>query len=147
MNGISFSTLKDCYLGPVYEIEQLCFKDPWSLQSFLKELSNPMAYYVVAIIGERVVAYGGFWHIVDEGHITNIAVHPDFRQKGIGKALLDKMIERARELDISRLTLEVRRGNKAARSLYEGKGFEYSGIRPRYYADGEDAAIYWLELT
>lgn len=94
-----------------------------------------------------MAGYGGFWRILDEGHITNIAVAGALRGRGIGKAILKEMIKRAQALNIERMTLEVRVNNTAALKLYEKYGFVTLGTRPKYYENGEDALIMWMEVA
>jgi len=132
----------------VYDIESKSFKTPWSLESFTSEIyDNNMAKYLVAKIGDEIVGYGGMWIIMDEGHITNIAVDPEHRGKGIGDALVQSIIKTARENDVERMTLEVRPTNWTALNLYKKYGFKEAGVRKGYYEDtGEDALIMWLEL-
>ena len=142
---IEFAALQAEHIDGVAEIERSSFKDPWSRAAFERELENPVAVYVVALYCGRVIAYGGLWHILDEGHITNIAVSEGFRGKGVGDALVGRLLETAAGMGMRRFTLEVRVSNSAARSLYEKHGFVCAGIRRGYYQDGEDAAIYWTE--
>jgi len=111
---------------------------------FLDELENIRARYFVAEVSGIIVGYAGFWIIMDEGHITNIAVDPSFRRMKIGSRLLEKIIETARENEVRALTLEVRKSNAAAISMYEKFGFKVEGIRKNYYSDThEDAYIMW----
>jgi len=130
---------------PMAEMDILCFSAPWSEESFRKEITdNRLAFYIVAEIDGRMVGYAGLWGIVDEGHITNVAVHPDFRRKGIGEALITVLLSHTRENGILSHTLEVRASNEAAISLYMKFGFEPAGLRKNYYEDnGEDAIIMW----
>lgn len=130
---------------PMAEMDILCFSAPWSEESFRKEITeNHLAFYIVAEISGRMVGYAGLWGIVDEGHITNVAVHPDFRRKGIGEALITVLLSHTRENGILSHTLEVRASNEAAISLYSKFGFEPAGLRKKYYEDnGEDAIIMW----
>lgn len=139
-------TLSD--LDEIMEIERLSFKTPWSRESFESEIMhNNLAYYLVLEYKGHVVAYGGLWFVVDEGHITNIAVHPVCRGKGLGETLVREMVSFARAKDVRRMTLEVRTKNEPAIKLYEKIGFEGHGIRPGYYQDsGEDALIMWIEI-
>jgi len=155
----------------VWAIERVTFRFPWSAQSFHSELALLYAVWRVARPAEGgsrsaaapaspvrratfwrrtwpdhpvpVVGYAGFQVILDEGHITNIAVHPDYRRQGIGELLLGDLFEQARLHGVLRLTLEVRASNAAAQGLYYKYGFEVEGRRPRYYGDGEDALIMW----
>ena len=92
----------------------------------------------------KVIGFAGLWTIVDEGHITNIAVHPDYRGKGIGSKLVKSLIDNSKDWYINDLTLEVRYSNKIAQNLYKKYGFIEEGIRKNYYADNkEDAVIMW----
>lgn len=129
----------------VWEIEKLSFKTPWSKESFIEEIkAKDRARYVVAELGDTVVGYGGMWLIIDEAHITNIAVHPDYRKQKIGKRIVEKMIAVASSEGITSLTLEVRVSNTAAIKLYKDLDFQEVAIRKGYYADtNEDALIMW----
>lgn len=123
-------------------LEQMCFAVPWTRQAFIDELQNPLARYTLLSYAGEAVAYAGYWHIVDEGHITNIAVHPSHRRCGLASRLLAHMLEEAQENGLHLLTLEVRVSNAAAIALYEKFDFTAAGIRKRYYSDnGEDALI------
>ncbi|MBN2898359.1 MAG: ribosomal protein S18-alanine N-acetyltransferase [Clostridia bacterium] len=133
----------------VCEIESLSFASPWTEASFINELTNnKLAHYYVAEVSGRVVAYLGVWYILDEGHITNIAVKPAYRGNGYGLALVYHLKSVAPESGIAWLTLEVRVSNVPAIALYEKMGFETQGIRKKYYQDnGEDAMIMWCSLV
>lgn len=135
------------HLPEVLEIERRCYVTPWSERAFRSELvQNAYAHYIVALHGRRVVGYAGMWLILDEAHVTNIAVHPEHRREGIGDGLLRELEERAARNGCLRMTLEVRAGNDAALTLYRKHGFEPRGIRPKYYSDtDEDAVIMWKE--
>ncbi|HWQ80294.1 MAG TPA: ribosomal protein S18-alanine N-acetyltransferase, partial [Anaerovoracaceae bacterium] len=130
-------------IKPMAEMDVLCFTAPWSEESFDKEIrENHMAFYIVAEIGGRMVGYAGLWRVLDEGHITNVAVHPDFRRRGIGEALISVLLSHTIENGILSHTLEVRASNNPAISLYLKFGFEPAGFRKNYYEDnGEDAII------
>lgn len=129
----------------IVEIEKLSFSTPWSRSALLGELRYPrQAVYLVARVKGRVVGYVGMWAVVNEGHITNIAVHPVYRGQGVGTRLLSFLIAVAESREINALTLEVRQSNVRARRLYERMGFVASGIRTGYYSDNnEDAVIMW----
>lgn len=129
----------------IYEIEKLCFPDPWSRESLRSELSeNPRAFYVVAQIGSEIVGYAGLWWIVDEGHITNVAVKPGYRNRRIGSQIIEALLDHTGSAGIRSYTLEVRAGNISARALYEKFGFQVEGVRKGYYQVGhEDALIMW----
>ncbi len=131
----------------IAELDKLCFSMPWSEVSFLKEISeNNIALYLVAEIAGQIVGYAGMWLIIDEGHITNVAVHPNFRRRHIGEAIVSVLLAEAQAEGITRQTLEVRVSNFAAQRLYEKFGFQACGIRKGYYEDNhEDAIIMWRE--
>ncbi len=134
----------------VAHMETICFPTPWSKQSFISEIEdNPCARYIVATQNDAIVGYGGMWMIIGEAHITNIAVRPDHRRKGIGQKILTAMMELCyEELAIKEMTLEVRVSNIPAQSLYEAFGFITEGRRKKYYEDnGEDALIMWCRDT
>lgn len=129
----------------IERLEQVCFSDPWSKESILYELTeNQLSTYIVAEYEGRVIGYVGVWAIVDEGHITNVAVDPQFRQMQVGSALIKTMLQATIDLGLKCHTLEVRAGNEPAKALYRKFGFEEAGIRKGYYEDnGEDAIIMW----
>ena len=119
----------------------------WSKSSFYEELNNNLAKYYIAKneLGETV-AYAGTWHIIDEGHITTIAVKNDYKRKHIGEAIIVKILEDCYKEGIKYLTLEVRVSNEAAICLYTKYGFNSLGTRKGYYQDNnEDALIMWTE--
>ncbi len=129
----------------VLEIERQSFSSPWPRDAYRRELTeNRNACYLVARQGEVVVGYAGMWVILEEAHITTIAVDPKRRRQGIGERLLAALVEEARARGARWLTLEVRRSNYAAQALYRKYGFREVHVRPRYYSDnGEDALIMW----
>ena len=133
------------HIDEITGIEKSSFAVPWSKGSFTDEITaNDLAVYICAIAGGRVVGYIGMWDICGEGHVTNLAVHPDFRNKGVGSGLVEGLIEEAKKRGIRSMTLEVRKSNLAAQALYKKFGFAAAGVRKRYYEDnGEDAVIMW----
>lgn len=134
-------------IDAIAELEEICFATPWSRDSIRQELTeNDMAFYVVAEVDGAVAGYAGMWHIVDEGHITNVAVHPDHRGKRIASAIVAVMIVYSEARGIRRFTLEVRSSNEAAKALYRKFDFKEEGLRRGYYQDnGEDAVIMWRD--
>ncbi|WP_044477358.1 ribosomal protein S18-alanine N-acetyltransferase [Paenibacillus antibioticophila] len=139
-------TLED--IPDIMIIEHESFTLPWSEEAFRNELTmNHFAKYLVMELDGKPVAYAGMWTIVDEAHITNIAVRTAHRGQGLGEALLLQLIQLAMEYRIERMTLEVRESNLVAQALYRKLGFEPAGIRKAYYSDNqEDAVIMWCEL-
>ena len=134
-------------LDQVHAIEVASFSTPWPPNAYRSELmTNRLASYLVARIDGRIVAYGGMWLMVDEAHITTLAVHPAWRRQRIGERLLLAFFDVARDRRARELTLEVRLSNLSARRLYEKYGFRPVGLRPRYYSDNnEDALIMTTE--
>lgn len=126
-------------------LDKTCFACPWSEDAFKKELDkNSLALYLVAEDEGEILAYGGLWQVAGEGHITNLAVHPDFRRMGIAAKILDKLLDITGDNGIECHTLEVRESNEAAIKLYEKFDFKPGGIRKEYYEDNlEDALILW----
>lgn len=132
----------------VHEIETLCFRSPWALESFYSELDNHLAIYHLAVYEEKVVGFCGIWLVVDEGHITNLAIDPVYQGRGFGKDMMKAVILWAKNNKICRLTLEVRVSNEKAIHLYHELGFVQAGLRKAYYEDtGEDAMIMWIQLN
>lgn len=141
---VAIEQMKFCHVDAVAEIEKKVYKNPWTKHAFINEiLDNGFAYYYVALVEGEVVGYGGIWVILDEAHVTNLAVSPAWQGKGIGKALLAHLIREAAGRGAGRMTLEVRVSNRRAQELYKKFGFVSCGIRPKYYQD-EDALIMWL---
>lgn len=132
-------------INEVYEIEKESFSIPWSYEALKKEVEeNLLALYIVAEIDEKVVGYLGMWKIMDEAHITNIAVKKDYRGQGIGDYLMMAIIDYCEKHNIPNITLKVRKSNQVAINLYKKHGFVDCGIRPKYYTDeNEDALIMW----
>lgn len=132
------------HVQEIAEIEKVSFKTPWSTQMIADELKNPLAHYFVIEKDAQVVAYMGFYRILDEAHITNIAVKPDEKRKGFGKKLLEFALNDMVENGVSKVTLEVNEHNVPAINLYESFGFKLAGRRKKYYEGVDDALIYWL---
>lgn len=137
----------------VLDVEKRSFTAPWSGAAFLSELlNNERAHYLVARqpLGgrkSRVAGYIGVWVIEDEGHITNVAVHPECRRQGLGRQLMLAVEDLCLRFGVKSMTLEVRVSNVGAQALYSELGFVASGVRPGYYRDNnEDALIMWKDL-
>ncbi|WP_213818675.1 ribosomal protein S18-alanine N-acetyltransferase [Garciella nitratireducens] len=133
------------HIEDILIIENLSFPIPWSREAWIQEIrSNKLARYIMILDKNRAIAYGGMWLILDEAHITNIAVHPDYRAKGIGKKLMQGLIDTAKREGIMQMSLEVRKSNTIAIHLYESFGFGVEGMRKEFYLDNhEDALIMW----
>lgn len=126
-------------------VEEEVFSTPWTKEAFVLEVTeNQLARYVVAEKEGKIIGYGGIWLILDEGHITNIAVYPTYRGQGLGNKIIEKLIAICEERGIYNMTLEVRKSNFIAQSLYKKYGFIDCGVRRGYYSDtNEDAVIMW----
>lgn len=130
-------------LDSIHHIEQTCFVNPWRRADLSQDInSNPVARYLVLALDGEVIGFAGAHMVLDEGHITNIAVLPLYRGNGYGRLLTRALMQYAANLGVSHMTLEVRKSNQAAIRLYAGLGFEAVATRRAYYEDnGEDA---WL---
>jgi len=139
--------LGEQHLDSILLIEGLCFADPWSREAYRYELvQNSFAHYYGCFQDECLAGFCGFWKILDEGHIVNVAVHPDFRHQGLGQVLVTHLMTACQAMGCTDMTLEARESNKAALALYYKMGFESAGIRPRYYDNHENAIIMWKKL-
>lgn len=135
-------------ISAVCEIEQEAFPTPWTPGAFHNELTNnQFAHYMIMDCGGEVAGYAGMWLIIDEAHITNIAVRDKYRGKKLGERLLTELKKTASFLGAVRMTLEVRASNYIAQGLYEKLQFRSVGVRRGYYTDNrEDAIIMWADL-
>ena len=132
-------------ISSVMRIERACFSTVWPSDAFFNELNtNKLAHYFVGRYDDRVVAYGGIWVIVEDSHITTLAVDPAYRRRGFGEVLLLRMIDEAMERGAAWMTLEVRESNSPAQLLYRKYGFTTVTMRAGYYTDdNESALIMW----
>lgn len=149
MNGrLEIRSMEMGDLEEVLSIEQYSFPVPWTRNAFLIELrSNPLAHYLVAHQENTLAAYLGSWFLLTDAHVTNLAVHPAFRRKGLATQFLEYFMVEVLLYGIRRISLEVRRNNIQAQRLYRSLGFIQVGIRRGYYQDNkEDAMILSLEV-
>ena len=142
---LTFTAMAPCDLAVVVELERCAFSHPWSNQVFRRELRLPFSKIVLARWHQTVVGYMCRW-LTDALEIQNVAVHPDWRRRAIGRRLVGIALEDGRAAGVDRAVLEVRRYNQPAIALYRTLGFRETGLRHRYYADGEDALLMELEL-
>lgn len=144
---VQFRQMNPSDLSEIMTIERASFSSPWSSRFFLQELGVPCARSLLAIIEGKTVGYIIYWLLPSEVDIHNLAVHPTYRRKGVGRSLLQSVINEARRHGSSRVTLEVRKSNEAAQLLYRSLGFVGQGVRKGYYSDdGEDALAMALEF-
>jgi len=134
------------HLDEVMTIERLSFPQPWTRGMFEREIGLPISRFFVSKQCNRVVGYAGYWFVSDAADIVNLAVHPDFRQMGVGRALLDHLQKKMKNQGVKKAQLEVRVSNAAAQKLYAAQGFKANGLRKNYYAD-EDAVLMEKEIV
>ena len=129
-------------LPPLAELEQLCFSTPWSQESLRAELKKDGAVFLVARTETGIAGYAGMNCVLDEGYVDNVAVHPDFRRRGVGRMLIQALLQEGRGQNLAFITLEVRPSNTAAIALYQSLGFAQVGRRKSFYSQpSEDALI------
>ncbi len=148
MQKLIIKPLEKLYLTEILEIEQKAYGDHhWSMESFYNELTNKLAHYFGAFDeDEKLLGYAGSWLILEEAHLTNIAIDSDYHRCGIGEALLNAIVELCYQEEVKFITLEVRVSNVAVIGLYEKYGFQSLGTRKGYYQNNnEDALIMWTE--
>ena len=147
MANIEFYRMVQEDADGVARLEAACMPVPWSRQSFWEEASHTDAYYLIARDVDRdnlIVAYAGCWVLANEGHITNVAVDPDYQGQGLGRRLMNELTSRVKALGVDSMTLEVRPSNTVAINLYTSLGFRSVGQRPKYYTNPVEAAeIMW----
>lgn len=136
--------MQEADLEQVVEIENASFSKPWSYKSFKDALDMQNYIYVVGVVNDEVLGYGGAYCVLDEANITNVAVKKRVRNRGIGYGVLVHLIEEVKKAGMTAITLEVRESNNAAIKLYEQLGFESHGIRRDFYdMPNENAVIMW----
>ena len=129
------------HVAQIAELEKICFSDPWSERSIASELDNKLAFWLVAMEGENVAGYIGSQTVMDETDMMNVAVHPDFRRRGIAEALVNGLVDALKTQGSHCLTLEVRASNAPAIALYEKLGFSEIGRRKNYYRNPREDAL------
>ncbi|MFN6536352.1 MAG: ribosomal protein S18-alanine N-acetyltransferase [Nostoc sp. EkiNYC01] len=145
---LEIQSLKTEHLSALLELDAACFGGLWTMEAYQRELDSPNSDLLglfSPLSSSRLLGMGCFWSILEEAHITILAVHPQYHRQGLGQALLYSLIKTACDRGLERATLEVRASNLGAISLYQKFGFKTAGLRRRYYQDnGEDALILWL---
>ena len=151
MENCKLVRMEEQHLDALAELEKICFSQPWSRQGLAEELQNPLACFVVAQIerdgGSHAIGYAGMHCVAGECYITNVAVFPDYRRQGVAAALVQYLIDFAKKQNGEFISLEVRKSNGAAITLYERLGFEKVGVRIHFYsAPTEDGLIMTLKF-
>jgi ribosomal-protein-alanine N-acetyltransferase len=145
VKNLRFEKLSEQHLPSVMVIEKESNPAPWSIDSFRNEINNPQSVFFVVFQGSAMVGFGGIWTVIDEAHVTTVAVATEQRRQGIGWWLMVRLLEEAKEMGMESSTLEVRAGNESAIKLYEKLGYTTVARRKRYYPnDREDALVMWL---
>jgi len=134
--------LNRSHIPQIIEIEKQSFPDPWTEEKFIQEIDLKFSHFYVAKVNDEIAGYAGFWHITEEANIVNIAVKKAYRRQGIGKNLLEYLIESAKQKKISDMYLEVRLKNTTAQELYKKYGFEVCFTRKKYYNDDDGLIMY-----
>ena len=128
-------------LPQLARLEEECFSVPWTPEQLLSEFPDESHLFLTAVEGERVLGYVGMMHVLDEGYISNVAVAPAYRRRGLGDRLISELLERAKALRLAFVTLEVRESNAPAIALYLKHGFSPVGVRRNYYEKPKENAV------
>lgn len=140
-NKMQIVRMNEDLLSQIAKIEETCFAHPWSYDSLKAELYKDDAYFFAAVIEGKAVGYIGMNTVLDEGYIANVAVLPEYRERGIGQRLISYIILTAEENNLSFVTLEVRKSNEKAISLYRKNGFKEVGERKNFYSEPTENAL------
>lgn len=133
-------------LEKIHECEAASFTEPWSYAMLYDDIiENSNTVYMVVVRNGEIIGYGGMWVVLDEAHITNVCIKPEYRKMGYAKVLMKELIKVSKQHGTTSMTLEVRVSNKPALRLYKQFGFTIQGLRKRYYRNNEDAYVMWTE--
>ncbi len=134
-------------LEEIHFCENACLVPPWTYAMLYDDIiENNHTYYCVVELDGKIIGYGGMWIVIDEAHITNVCILPEYRKRGFAILLMRELMSHAKKCGAISLSLEVRVSNKGAISLYRKCGFSIHGLRKKYYSnDGEDAYVMWTE--
>ena len=138
---MTFTQMRKAHVPQIAQLERLCFSDPWSENSIASELDNDLSLWIVALNDDMVVGYIGSQTVCGETDVMNIAVHLDWRRRGIAQILIEQLILGLQERGSECLTLEVRASNVPAIRLYDKLGFTQIGRRPNYYRNPKEDAL------
>lgn len=138
---IEIQVMNESHVAQVAELEKLCFSAPWSENSICSELSNPLSLWLVAVEDGKLLGYVGSQSVMGEADMMNVAVVPGSRRRGIGRKLVEALVQALTDGWANSLTLEVRASNEPAKALYEQLGFLQVGRRPNYYRNPKEDAL------
>lgn len=142
---MTFRPMLEADLDQVAEIEKVSMPSPWSKELFDEELRRPAAHYFVMELEGRVAGYMGYWEAPEEAHIINLAIGPEFRNRGLGLKMMEHCLDFAAKRGAHLATLEVRQSNEAAQRLYQKCDFRVVAIRKKYYSDNQEDAIVMIK--
>lgn len=140
---LSCQPLDNDLLPAVLSLDKICLGGLWTEAGYRREIDSPNSDLLVLLANQQVIGLGCLWAILEEAHITTLAIHPDHHRRRLGQLMLIQLIQSARYRSLTHATLEVRTTNHRALALYQKFGFRTAGRRKRYYSDGEDALILW----
>lgn len=151
LENINIKPLTEKELDQVVALDNVCLGGLWSLRGYQREIASPNSSLFIMTINsqseEQVIGLACFWAVLEEAHITLLAIHPDFQGQGLGKSLLNYLLAEAENKGLKRATLEVAENNLKALSLYQKLGFKEAGRRKKYYQKtGEDALVLWKKF-
>ena len=138
---MEYCLMNQSHVAAIAELERICFSDPWSVNSISSEVENPLSLWLVAMDGDHLVGYVGSQSVLGWADMMNLAVSPDYRCHGIGRELVQRLIDQLKANDVTCLTLEVRASNENAIKLYNSLGFVEVGKRPGYYHHPKEDAL------
>ncbi|MEM7796266.1 MAG: ribosomal protein S18-alanine N-acetyltransferase [Cyanobacteria bacterium P01_C01_bin.118] len=141
--SLTCTVLNEQLLPAVLALDKICLGGLWTEAGYRREIDSPNSDLLVLFAEQQVIGLGCLWAILEEAHITTLAIHPDYHRQRLGQLLLVQLLQSARQRELTRATLEVRASNQPALNLYKKFGFCTAGRRKRYYSDGEDALILW----
>ena len=146
VTSITCRVLTHELLPAVLALDQICLGGLWTEAGYQREIESPNSDLLVLLANNQVIGLGCIWAILDEGHITTLAIHPDYHRQRLGQLLLIQQLQQAGQRTHTHATIEVRASNQRALALYQKFGFQTAGRRKRYYKDGEDALILWFKF-
>ena len=133
--------MNDSHVDAIAKLEQICFSDPWSVNSITSELNNPLSLWLVAVEDGNLAGYVGSQSVLGWADMMNLAVAPEYRRCGVGERLVCELIKHLQDNQVSCITLEVRESNENAIRLYNKLGFQQVGCRPNYYRNPKENAL------
>ena len=140
---LTCEVLTEQRLPDVLDLDRQCLGGLWTDAGYRREMDSPNSDLLVLLANQQVVGFGCLWAILEEAHITTLAIHPHYHRRHLGQLLLVLLLRSAHQRRLTHATLEVRASNQQALNLYQKFGFRTAGRRKRYYSDGEDALILW----